>query len=623
MIVGKQTAFNTIDQIFERGGGGLNTLIDPFALKENESPKCNDILFNEDRSNSKRFGHEELKGFTFAVGSGLNDFELGPEILYTNATTNGTYQIIIDGTGTPDTFKWSDDGGSTQEATTVAITGALQTLNNGVQIKFRATTGHTLNDRWDFNFILTNNKCNGLFDFGVNPGDRKLVGAFGTTIQKQDDLDGLWDSLDTARQDNTHYFERSGTTLIICDDARNTVRTWDGSAATLSDLNADAPKCKIPRVFQGFLLLMNEKDNPRRIYFEDESTITTGDWADFFTLPAPDDDEAFMGIEYNGRFYVTLRTAWYRVSFVGGSAVFSFKKVSSVVGGVPRTIKVVSLPDIGEVIMYLGWNRRIYVFDGTSSTPISFNYENDNGQTDIFLKNINQGGLINSHAVVDEDKNIYRVYVPIGGEGQSSHSLNINLRTLSMSPFKNQRFTASVIAEDSLKRRWHICGGYDYSTDGGSTFTRYGGKAFRIDRTNKDVSTAIDDEYISPKFFRSHVGDLKKEAHLMMYFEPKASYKLDFYDRKDFELDWKNRTDIPMYNQGDDFLAGNFILNDNNLGSQRDGVTWPIDIPIVHNSYQYRLKSASATNKPWVLYRTEATGKTMGIGSSKNRIRGG
>ena len=57
-----------------------------------------------------------------------------------------TLDIVIDSTGTPDTFKWRLDGGS--YTTGVAITGANQTLTSGVWIKFAATTGHTLNARW-------------------------------------------------------------------------------------------------------------------------------------------------------------------------------------------------------------------------------------------------------------------------------------------------------------------------------------------------------------------------------------------------------------------------------------------------------------------------------------------
>lgn len=59
------------------------------------------------------------------------------------------YRIQIDAEGTPDTFKWSTDGGATWTAETVAITGAAQTLSNGITVTFAATTGHTLGDYWD------------------------------------------------------------------------------------------------------------------------------------------------------------------------------------------------------------------------------------------------------------------------------------------------------------------------------------------------------------------------------------------------------------------------------------------------------------------------------------------
>ncbi|MCK5603558.1 discoidin domain-containing protein [Candidatus Pacearchaeota archaeon] len=66
------------------------------------------------------------------------------------------YVVEIDGTGTPDTFKWSDDGGSTWDETGVEITGSAQSLNYGVTVTFAATTGHTLEDRWTFETEVTN-----------------------------------------------------------------------------------------------------------------------------------------------------------------------------------------------------------------------------------------------------------------------------------------------------------------------------------------------------------------------------------------------------------------------------------------------------------------------------------
>jgi hypothetical protein len=81
-------------------------------------------------------------------GSGLDDATSGGECTLTDRAAS--YVVKIDGTGTPDTFKWSDDGGSTWEATGVSITGSAQTLNNDVTVTFAATTGHTLNDEWSF-----------------------------------------------------------------------------------------------------------------------------------------------------------------------------------------------------------------------------------------------------------------------------------------------------------------------------------------------------------------------------------------------------------------------------------------------------------------------------------------
>lgn len=81
------------------------------------------------------------------TGSGLNDITVGGT--YTG-DSNATYQVVIDGESTPDTFKWSNDNGSSFEATTVAVTGSAQTLENGITITFAATTGHTSTEYWTF-----------------------------------------------------------------------------------------------------------------------------------------------------------------------------------------------------------------------------------------------------------------------------------------------------------------------------------------------------------------------------------------------------------------------------------------------------------------------------------------
>ena len=94
---------------------------------------------------SAAFAGTNIGADTF-TGTGLDDATIGGTFSGASALN---YRIEIDG-ATPDTFKWSDDGGSTWDATMVAITGAAQTLNNGVTVTFGATTGHTATDRWDF-----------------------------------------------------------------------------------------------------------------------------------------------------------------------------------------------------------------------------------------------------------------------------------------------------------------------------------------------------------------------------------------------------------------------------------------------------------------------------------------
>ena len=87
-----------------------------------------------------------IPAVTFA-GSGLNDCISGGTF---TGNADISYKIEIDATNGTDTFKWSDDGGSTWDVERVIITGGAQTLNNGVTVTFGATTGHTVTDYWGF-----------------------------------------------------------------------------------------------------------------------------------------------------------------------------------------------------------------------------------------------------------------------------------------------------------------------------------------------------------------------------------------------------------------------------------------------------------------------------------------
>lgn len=75
--------------------------------------------------------------------SGLNDLTLTG--LYTD-TDAATFDIEIDGTGSPDTFMWRKNGGTW--TTDVDITGSAQLLSDGISATFASTTGHKKKDAW-------------------------------------------------------------------------------------------------------------------------------------------------------------------------------------------------------------------------------------------------------------------------------------------------------------------------------------------------------------------------------------------------------------------------------------------------------------------------------------------
>ena len=82
------------------------------------------------------------------TGSGLDDITVGG--IYTG-DGDKCYEVEIDGTGSPDTFKWRPSCGSgAYSAATVNVSTSATTLGNGVTVLWAASTGHTSGGVWRF-----------------------------------------------------------------------------------------------------------------------------------------------------------------------------------------------------------------------------------------------------------------------------------------------------------------------------------------------------------------------------------------------------------------------------------------------------------------------------------------
>ena len=112
------------------------------------------------------------------VGTGRDDCISGGTYTHTSSLD---YKIEVDGVGATNTFKWSDDGGSTWDETTVAMTGSAQTLNNGVTVTFATTIYHVSGDYWTFTASAIENWAD-YKSLREDTSHQMLAQAFTTTV---------------------------------------------------------------------------------------------------------------------------------------------------------------------------------------------------------------------------------------------------------------------------------------------------------------------------------------------------------------------------------------------------------------------------------------------------------
>jgi len=79
------------------------------------------------------------------TGTGNDDATINGNF---NGIWSDTVYVKIDSTGSPNTFTWSNDGGSTWEESGVDCSTSPTLLQDGIYVTFAATTGHVLDDYW-------------------------------------------------------------------------------------------------------------------------------------------------------------------------------------------------------------------------------------------------------------------------------------------------------------------------------------------------------------------------------------------------------------------------------------------------------------------------------------------
>jgi hypothetical protein len=447
---------------------------------------------------------------------------------------------------------------------------------------YRSGTGNT------FSLGFNNNPW-ASFDFGAG-SNRWLTVAAGTGIYASSDLGVNFVNIATDRTATYQYFERSKNILISTSDAYDRPLFWAGSAGTfMALLNTSAPLAKYCINFQGFTILLNTSTRKRAFYYEDENTHITGDWSDSFDLPSSADDETTTAFVLRGTLYVSTRYALFRMTYVGGNPDWSFRKIKDW-GFVPRTAKIITIKDVGEVCTGMSWDRKMRLFDGSDDKIASDNIENDNEMCEFAMNKISfaGSGLVVSFAEHDSNDSSYKLCLAIGANSMNTtHFLNYNGRTQSFFPYDSMTFNTMVMSE-SANRKFLMA------------FDRQG-YCHMMDSGNLDGGVnPINDNYDSPFLFEKSPSEVSKSQKIDFFLSPTSSGTIRFLDRIDFGSSFKRKEDI--------------ILNDTTNKVQ---IKKSINIPMTQGVYQYRLTSSANTADPWKLNRTDFFLQGLGIGQTK------
>lgn len=446
-----------------------------------------------------------------------------------------------------------------------------------------------------------------LIDFGNVEGAHKQVAHFGAGVYACTNLQDPPTMIRAAAPDVRSFNARVRSYLIQTYEDYSAPYYWDGKTELMSELSSNAPGFKKAIEFQGYLIGMNTEDHPMRAYYQSVSNLIgeAALYEDYFTFtPAPNDDELTEPFLLNGRLYSGTKYSIFRASFVGGTTVFEFKQVISDVGILPNTLQVVVTKEFGQVAIFLGYDKRVYMFDGANLKTLSDLFFYHNKDTAIALDLIDDARKEQAFSVFDTRFRVYRLFVTRKAGDTNYYCMNIDVDTFSYYPFDNMVFSAGAMCYDGLLRP--VLVGLSYS---GALYKLF------VD-SNTDDGDDIVEYYESPMVA---VKDpyMKQGASIIIHMNPVSNANLLVYDKVDFARVWSLRQKLPLASSRDKFLGRSFVLGSSALGSEKDIIHPQIGINVIFNHYQFRLQCDTPKAPAWEVYEISVNQALLAFGEAE------
>jgi len=481
---------------------------------------------------------------------------------------------------------------------------------NGYIDEFRVSKGIA---RWTSDFSVNNvaydtfNASIPLVGFSVSDfpntlGYHQQIAHFGTTTYAYDRISNTKVTLRNGTPFTRSFNTKASSFFIQTYNDYSAPYYWDGVASSMALLSASAPNFKRCIEFQGYLIGMNISSAKTRCYYQLIGNIIGATYSDYFTLtPAPNDDEISDPFILNGRLYVGTKYSIFRVSFVGGVTVFEFKPVVSDTGVVPGTAQTVITKEYGQVTIFLGTDKRVYMFDGSNVRAISDLFYYRNATTPIALDYIDDNYKENSFAVYDSRYKIYRLFITKQASSKNYYCMNIDVDTFAYYPFDNMQMAAGCMSYDRLLRPYLVCADYT-----GILHNMF------ID-TSTDNGVGINEYYISPMVSLNNRA-VTKGKNVNFEIVPSSNANLDVYDKVDHARAWSFKEKIPLCSSRDKVLGTSFVLNSSKLGSDKSVLTPNMSINATFNTYQFKLVCDRNTAAAWEIYNISVDQELLKMG---------
>ena len=413
--------------------------------------------------------------------------------------------------------------------------------------------------------------------------ERRLLCASGTGIYYSTDIGRTWAIIQTNRTANINYFGFIKDYVINTNESYDPPQYWAGTATQyFANISTGAPACKHSAAHQGFALLLNESANKTGFYYVDQNDMFTKAWSNF-KLPTDRNDELTTGFTIGRSLYVSSKYKIFRLNYIGGNPDWEYVEVRNW-GFVPKTVKKINLPGIGESVIGLDWTKKIRIFFGADDEIISDHLSKDNGITPFYLDNISSINLNKCWAEDDKKAQVYRLFLTYGGSSTISYSLCFNYRSGSWYPENNRPYQSGVLAADTADNL-HMLG------------CNYNGRVTLMDSGNIEAGVAIDDHHISPFLYQQSPTRVFKSQQMNMFFAVSSSGTIFLEDRSQFSNVFSLRKEMTLASA---------------ISSIQ--IRHSIDIPESMNVYQFKLSSSANTADPWQCNLIDLSLSDLGIG---------